>query len=745
MPSIICGKCHEINEVSATSCQKCGARFCPSCRLVIDSPNASICQHCGKKDLSFRPGKYGVSSYAGTGAPAPEYTAGKALCQSCGNKIDPGVRKCPYCGQLGQRLTMTPTQGHGVMKPASERAPFSAPPAEPDTTSSLQKRCPRCGRAIPLDSSLCPKCGRYGGTGVVGGGTNWKDKTFEGEVYRRMEERGSGSAAEQAMPHRQRPPQEIYPQMGAEQAAPPEMPAMADQRTCPQCGAPVPDRSKICPNCGWNRLPRESTKIIPRAEDFYKARESAAGGQPYATYLPDQQPYAAYLPDQQPYYGQPAVQPYEMAYPPPPPIGMELPYEDDRKKKKKEKKPREYEDYRAAPKPKQPILPILLALLAIGAVIVLGVVFILDQLKTPAQPVVPPPVMPPASVSKAPVITDIQYKDIARTSAVVTWKTDKKSNSIVVYCLEGGDLCENAKDDNLVTDHSVKLTGLETDKGYHVTVKSRLDDNPNSADATVEHTQVLRTLGIPDATPPKITKVNVANIISSTTMASASISWVTDEPSSSQVAYGTSATHGSLQPDPADTNLSVYHEIELYGLPLQTTIHYKVISKDSAGNETSSPDATFVTPAPAGSAIGNMAPDFTLACADGSQVTLSALHGKKVIINFWNMQCHYCMEEMPYFQAVWENYSEDNVAMLMINSAAGGFGTNRNEAVGAEITSKSYTFTVPLDATGTVAQAYNVTSFIPVTFFVDSTGIIKKKQDGAFNNAGEIENMLNSY
>jgi len=146
-----------------------------------------------------------------------------------------------------------------------------------------------------------------------------------------------------------------------------------------------------------------------------------------------------------------------------------------------------------------------------------------------------------------------------------------------------------------------------------------------------------------------------------------------------------------------------------------------------------------------GSSVGDTAPDFTLACADGSQVTLSALRGKKVIINFWNLQCHYSMEEMPYFVSVREKYPESSVAMLIINSAAGGFSANRPEVVRAQITGGGYTFTVPLDEAGSVAQAYNVTSGIPVTFFVDSTGTIKSKQDGAFPSATAIESRLNSY
>jgi len=146
-----------------------------------------------------------------------------------------------------------------------------------------------------------------------------------------------------------------------------------------------------------------------------------------------------------------------------------------------------------------------------------------------------------------------------------------------------------------------------------------------------------------------------------------------------------------------------------------------------------------------GSDIGDMAPDFTLRCIDGSQVTLSSLRGKKVIINFWNLNCHYSMEEMPYFQEVRNNHADSSVAVLMINSATAGFPANSDAAIGAAVADAGWTFTVPLDDSGAVANAYNVTSGIPVTFFIDSTGIIRAKQDGKFANTAAIESMLNSY
>jgi len=723
MPSVVvCGKCHESNQPNATSCQRCGVRLCPNCHQVIESPNSSVCPHCGKKDLSFKPGKHGAGGFAGTGAPA-DYSATKSICQSCGNRIDPGTKKCPYCGQLGQRFTITPQQGHGVMM---------AEPAEPGPGPSLQRICPKCGMPFPPGSSQCPKHGKYGGTGILGESAPLLPGRHTGEIWGKvMEKRAASAAAEQIKSQpRHTAPQEIYPQMAGQQAVHdtfPQAEIEAPPRICPSCGLQVPGRSKVCPACGWNRLPPEKARPIRKAEEFYKSR--VAISEPYPVYNP---------PPADQYYGQPAAQPYEAMYTAPP-VPMEQPYEG--KKWRRERKPRETDERGEKHREKKSPLPLLFALLAFAGVIVLAAVFIMDQLKTPPPPVLPPTTPPVTGTTKAPVISEIQFKNITRDSAVVTWKTDKRSNSVVTYCLEGGNQCDYAKDlTNMVTDHNVKLTGLDPGKAYHITVTSRLDDDPNSPDATKEHNEVLRLLGIPDTKPPVITGVKVVNIVSSTTGSSATITWKTDEPATSQVSYGTSALYGSLQPSQTDTTPTIVHDVILNGLPTQATIHYKVISRDIAGNEASSPNATFVTPPPAGTAKGNSAPDFTLNCADGSTVTLSNLRGGKVILNFWSYNCGFCKDEMPFIQQVHE--SRPNLPILVICGTQ--MGPVNNNVIGSFIQEKGYTFTVPLDTTGQVGSLYNVSS-VPKTFFLDSTGIIREFKDGSFSGSSAIESLLDSY
>ncbi len=87
---------------------------------------------------------------------------------------------------------------------------------------------------------------------------------------------------------------------------------------------------------------------------------------------------------------------------------------------------------------------------------------------------------------------------------------------------------------------------------------------------------------------------------------SVSITWATDELSSTQVQYGSSTTYGSVEPaQPADdptivgstSGGVVTHSVVITGLPPNTPYHYRVKSKDKAGNEAVSEDRTFTTTA----------------------------------------------------------------------------------------------------------------------------------------------------
>src|SRR5437867_3981770 len=93
----------------------------------------------------------------------------------------------------------------------------------------------------------------------------------------------------------------------------------------------------------------------------------------------------------------------------------------------------------------------------------------------------------------------------------------------------------------------------------------------------------------PDTTPPALSSVGAGAV----TAAGAVITWSTDEPADTQVEYGVTDAYGSATAlNPARTTA---HSQALAGLSPETLYHYRVESKDAAGNLSVGGDMTFTT------------------------------------------------------------------------------------------------------------------------------------------------------
>lgn len=135
-------------------------------------------------------------------------------------------------------------------------------------------------------------------------------------------------------------------------------------------------------------------------------------------------------------------------------------------------------------------------------------------------------------------------------------------------------------------------------------------------------------------------------------------------------------------------------------------------------------------------AIGNQAPDFTVINIAGKTVALSDFRDKNVLLNFWSVLCDQCDMEMGLFEAVHREYPE--IQIMAVNSK------DDTGAVLRFVRSTSFTFPVYIDQTGIAASIYDV-NLIPKSFLIDSSGIIKYIQDGAFDNQTQLENALKSF
>jgi len=114
--------------------------------------------------------------------------------------------------------------------------------------------------------------------------------------------------------------------------------------------------------------------------------------------------------------------------------------------------------------------------------------------------------------------------------------------------------------------------------------------NATTLDTSIETLlDTLPSVLPPDTTPPVISGVTAGSASSTNAM----VSWTTDEASDSQVEYGLTSSYGSTSA--LSSSLVVSHAVTLSGLVGVTTYHYRVKSRDVAGNLATSADFTFIT------------------------------------------------------------------------------------------------------------------------------------------------------
>jgi hypothetical protein len=138
---------------------------------------------------------------------------------------------------------------------------------------------------------------------------------------------------------------------------------------------------------------------------------------------------------------------------------------------------------------------------------------------------------------------------------------------------------------------------------------------------TLTQAEVTAIYNYSGTTTPLISSVS-ASAKTDTRSSNATITWTTNESSDSQVEYGLTTAYGSNTT--LDTNLATAHSQVLLSLSPSTTYHFRVKSKDSAGNLAMSPDQTFVTPAQ--QPIGDLTPPSTPAKLVASVVSATQIN-----------------------------------------------------------------------------------------------------------------------
>ncbi|ASN80282.1 TlpA disulfide reductase family protein [Deinococcus ficus] len=125
--------------------------------------------------------------------------------------------------------------------------------------------------------------------------------------------------------------------------------------------------------------------------------------------------------------------------------------------------------------------------------------------------------------------------------------------------------------------------------------------------------------------------------------------------------------------------------------------------------------------------VGREAPAFALTTPEGQNVTLAALRGRPVVLNFWASWCDPCREEAPLFNALNAQARPDGLAVV-------GVLFQEPKLDAAKRFAQQYGLNYPhlLDPRAATAIDYGV-SGIPETVFIDPQGVIRHIDRGGLD------------
>jgi len=134
--------------------------------------------------------------------------------------------------------------------------------------------------------------------------------------------------------------------------------------------------------------------------------------------------------------------------------------------------------------------------------------------------------------------------------------------------------------------------------------------------------------------------------------------------------------------------------------------------------------AATAAPAEEGVVVGKPAPDFTAKAHDGTDITLSALKGKPVVLYFYPKdETPGCTKEACAFRDAWKDLAKSNVVLV-------GVSTDNTESHKAFAKHHNLPFHLVSDESGSIAKSFGVPNrggyLGRQTFVVGADGNVKK-------------------
>mgnify|MGYP004636112793 FL=1 len=135
--------------------------------------------------------------------------------------------------------------------------------------------------------------------------------------------------------------------------------------------------------------------------------------------------------------------------------------------------------------------------------------------------------------------------------------------------------------------------------------------------------------------------------------------------------------------------------------------------------------------------VGDTAPDFTVNLTDGTQVKLSSLRGKVVMLQFTASWCGVCRKEMPHIESqIWQRHKDNSQFALL--------GIDRDEplaTVNQFVKKTGVTYPMALDPGADVFALYaEREAGITRNILIDRDGLIDKTT--RLNNETEFSSLV---
>jgi peroxiredoxin len=133
--------------------------------------------------------------------------------------------------------------------------------------------------------------------------------------------------------------------------------------------------------------------------------------------------------------------------------------------------------------------------------------------------------------------------------------------------------------------------------------------------------------------------------------------------------------------------------------------------------------ASLAWPALAAPRIGQIAPNFEVTTLDGQTVTLAALRGQVVVLNFWATWCAPCKVELPLLDRFYRRRKSDGLAVLAV--------TTQDSLPLRTLKPVAKALAFPM--VRSIRGPYATMGAVPTNYVIDRSGVLRYARAGAFS------------